>query len=244
MFIFVISWVGHHDSAVKIAEQVKQITDKVAIVYSDSDSDFVPKTSCQLIRRPSELFWEDKFKACLDHSLDQGMMVIHADCDCEDWRLIVERCKETIDRFKDVHVWAPKIDGTPWDVSASAILKVNDTDLTVSAMTDGIVFYLSPQVTSRMKQVDYGGNKFGWGIDGLFCANAYVNNKFVVIDTGVTVYHPLRKTGYDKGEAMSSEMEFVKKQFTHSERIQYKLLRTYVEYSRLRLIKASNLSST
>lgn len=239
MFVFIISWAGHHENASRITEQVLKTTNQVAVVYSDQNQEFIPNVSCKLIRRSNELFWEDKFKACLDATCDDGMLVIHADCNCENWAWLVKRCHDAVLNFKDIGVWAPKIDGTHWNLSVSAIIKINNTDLVLSTMTDGIVFYLSPQIIRRMKQVNYGNNKFGWGIDGLFCANSFVNNKLVVIDSAVNVYHPSGKTCYDTRTASLLEREFLK-QFSLSERLQYELLRTHVKYNHARIATSTS----
>lgn len=228
--VFIISWQGQHENATLIAKEILSTNNKITIVYSDPDPNFVFDLPCNLIKRSNELFWEDKFKACLDATGYDGMLVIHADSNCDDWTFLVKRCSDIINNNEDIGVWAPKIDGTYWNLSVSGITKIKDNNLVLSAMTDGIVFYLSNQIVSRMRQVKYGKNKFGWGIDGLFCAASYVNKKLVVIDTSLKIFHPQGIRGYDDHAAKSGMREFLN-QFSLRERLKYHLLVTRIRFN-------------
>lgn len=234
MNIFIISWQGQHENAILIANQIFPTNSKATIVYSDPDPNFILNTQFESIRRPNELFWEDKFKKCLDVTGDSGMLVIHADCKCDDWRFLVNRCKDISGGIENLGVWAPKIDGTYWNLKVSGIMKIKNSDLVLSAMTDGIVFYISPPIVKRMGQFKFDNNKFGWGIDRAFCATSYVSNKLVVIDTAVNVFHP-QKRGYDSQLAKELGNQFVN-QFTLNERLQDELLTKYVRYNYVKLI--------
>lgn len=233
MNVFIISWQGQHENAILIYKQISRTNSKVSIVYSDPDPKLVLNAPCELIRRPNELFWEDKFKACLDSTGNNGMLVIHADCNCEDWGFLVNRCININQGVKNIGVWAPKIDGTFWNLKVLGIAKIEKFDLVISTLTDGIVFYLSPKIIERMQQFKYGNNKFGWGIDSAFCATSFVNNKLVVIDTAVNVFHP-QKIGYDSLQAKNLKNTFIN-QFSLQERLQYELLRQYVFYKHAKL---------
>lgn len=234
MFVFIISWAGQHKNALLIAKDISDASTKLTIVYSDPDPNFKFDFPCNLIKRPNDLFWEDKFKSCIDAAGDDGILIIHADCRCDDWRHLVNRCNDVTLKYKSIGVWAPKIEGTFFDLSVSRIYKIANSKLAHSALTDGIIFYLSPYVINRMRQVRYGKNKFGWGVDALFCSTAHVNNKLVVIDAAVKVLHPQKVTGYDRDLANLGMREFLK-QFSLRERVEYELLRTYVVHNRARL---------
>jgi hypothetical protein len=234
LHVFIISWQGQHENAILIAEKISQLNIKLSIVYSDPNPDFVPDVQCQLKRTSNQLFWADKFSACLDAADDEGLLVIHADCTCQDWAALVKRCNDISQNAKEIGVWAPKIDGTYWNLSVSGIVKLKNSNLVISALTDGIVFYLSPAIITRMRKVNYVNNIFGWGIDSLFCSTAHVNNKLVVIDTSVNVFHPVKKTGYDTKSATIQMNEFLN-QFTNREKIQFQLLKNHVQFNYLKL---------
>lgn len=231
--IFIISWVGQHNNAIFIAESLSGLGLDIVIVYSDPDPNINIAAPCNLVRRSNDLYWEDKFKACLDLVGDSPMLVIHADCTCKDWKSLIARCLIVSGNVKKLGVWAPRIIGTPYDVSVSGILKI-DSKLVLSARTDGIVFYLSSEIIDRMKKVTYGGNKFGWGIESLFCATSHSNGKLVLIDLSVEVFHPQGKTGYDSNEAQLQKIKFLN-QFTISERGLHELLEGNINFKRAKI---------
>ena len=233
MIVFIISWAGQHENARAIADALRKVADEVAIVYSDPDPELTFDVPCKLIRRPNELFWEDKFKACLDSTGSDGMLVIHADCSCDDWEFLLKRCVDAKKQNADIGVWAPNIEGTYYELRASRIFNIKGTDLALCAIIDAIIFYISPEIVDRMRQIKYGNNKFGWGIGSLFCANSYAQNKFVVIDQKVKVFHPRSKRGYDSAEARRQKKIFLN-QYSISEMIQYQLLSTHVHFKHLK----------
>lgn len=234
MLVFIVSWSGQHENAKFIAEKILKTKSKVTIIYSDPNPTFLLNAPCDSIKRPNELFWEDKFKSCIDASGNSGVLIIHADCSCEDWEFLVVRCEDVILKNKDIGVWSPKIDGTPYHVNVTGIMKVKDSQLVLSALTDGIVFYLSPEIIDRMRQVTYGLNKFGWGISALFCCAAHVKRRLVVIDLAIKVLHPLGRTGYDVKAAKHGWSEFLN-QFSVMEKIKFQLLMTYFFHQRAKL---------
>ena len=63
---FVISWFGKHENADSIVKAVAQTSTYVSVIYSDPNIDVLPQFSCQAIRRPNDLFFGDKFRACLE----------------------------------------------------------------------------------------------------------------------------------------------------------------------------------
>lgn len=234
MKVFVISWSGVHENAQLIAMKCLEKYSDVSIVYSDPNEELRLRSHFQSVKRPNDLFWEDKFKACLDLSGNDGFLVIHGDCQCSNWGALLERCFYVSESVKGLGVWAPQIDGTYFDIKVSGMISINNTQLVLSALTDGIVFYISPEIAERMKEIEYGKNKFGWGIDLLFCSAAHIANKLVVIDTAIKVFHPVSKRGYDGGLAKRLESEFMA-QFSVRERMQCQLLTSYVHYNHARL---------
>jgi len=242
MKVFIISWRDQHENANYIVETISKVSEDITIVFSDPDQNFTFNNPFNAIRRPNNLFWEDKFKSCIDASGDRGVLIIHADCFCDNWEFLVKRCKDIIQKNKDIGVWAPEIEGTHCNLSASGIVKIRDSSLVLSALTDGIVFYISPFIINRMRQINYGKNKFGWGIDGLFCSSSHVNNKLVVIDTSIKVFHNSKIRGYDGKLAQSDKNSFLK-QFLPRELVEYKLLRAYVLYNHNRLLALANKSN-
>lgn len=234
MKIFIISWMGQHKKASQIAESILNSGNSVTIVFSDPDQNLTFNNSFNLIRRPNDLFWADKFKSCLDAAGNDGILIIHADCECDDWMLLINRCNHTVHKYKDIGVWAPETDGTQYNLSVSGIYKIKESSLVLSAFVDGIVFYISPFIIKRMLQVNYEKNMYGWGIDRLFCSYSHISKKLVVIDTSVNVSHNDEETGYDRKLAFNDNVNFLT-QFSLNELVQDKLIRTYLRFNRIKI---------
>lgn len=242
MNIFIISWSGQHENAIIISSEILEISKNVTIVYSDPEPniEIINQAACSFIRRPNDLFWGDKFKTCLNASDNDGVLVIHADCTCNNWTFLVKRCMDVSHNIKNIGVWAPQIEGTFWNLRVSGMFQINNSELILSAMTDGIVFYLSNQIVERMRKVNYDSNKFGWGIDSLFCSVAHTKNKLVVIDRLVKVTHPQEKTGYSRSEA-EEQMNIFLNEFSLMERIKYELLTKFVFYNHEKINQLNNI---
>lgn len=237
--VYIISWLGQHNNATLIAEKLLAITNNVTIVYSDPDPIFSLDAPCTLIRRPDALFWEDKFKSCLDACGEGPILLIHADCQCDDWTQLFKRYLAARMQFGNIGVWAPKISGTYYNLSVTKIATVSRSDLKIVALTDGIIFALSRRVVSRMRKVTYGNNPMGWGIDLLFCSFAHASNQLVVVDSAVEVQHP-KSTGYDVKTAQAGMLNFFE-QFSLNERVQAELLRSFVRSGQRNILEQREL---
>lgn len=224
--IYIISWAGQHENAIVIANQILQITDAVFVVYSDPDPELNIDFPCKSIRRPNELFWADKFQACLNTCEDNPMIVIHADCTYSNWADLIQSCYNSIKLSPIIGVWSPKIDYVPWTMKMVEIAKVNGTSLSVVARTDGIVFYLSPKIIKRMRKANYKHNIYGRGIELMFVTSCYAKGMIAVIDQAIKVNHP-KSTGYSEKEAHTQFLEFIK-QLNTLEEVQRILLKTYM----------------
>lgn len=230
MKVFIISWQGNLRDALEIASELDRVQCSVSVIYSGLEE--TPKGSkIKVIHRPKELFWEDKFKACLDNSESENLLVIHADCKCENWASVFNNCKKAFSEFTQIGVWAPKIDWAFFDLDHVKIAKIRGTPLWFSILTDGIVFALSADIVKRMKQFRYTDNTYGWGIDIIFCSAAYLMKKWVVIDESLLVMHP-RSTGYDKAGAEEGMTRFLS-QASVEERVHATILRQHVHLKRL-----------
>ena len=219
--IFIISWTGQHENAAHIARELLDLTSNISIVYSDTDPELEIDVPCRLIKRPNELYWGDKFKACLDACGDDPMLVIHADCTFVDWKALFRRNIEVVTKFPFVGVWAPKIDWVGWKIETHTIMPINK-DLVAVGRTDGIVFYLSPRIIKRMRHANYSKNVFGRGIEVMFVLAAYMRGMIAVIDKSIEVKHP-QASGYSEKEAHVQFTEFLK-QLDIREEIQRRLI--------------------
>ena len=227
---FIISWNGQHARAAAIAAAVAGTCESVSIVYSDPDPQHAPEADCTLIRRDDALFWADKFSACLAHLPADAdlLLVIHADCECDDWAALVSASRSAHTAFPRIAVWAPLITVTPYPLKHTLLGQFFDTPMKLVAQTDGIVFSLSKAAIARMRAVDYTKNLYGWGIDWVFMAFTYANKLFAVVDPRVPVRHP-ESHGYSQHNALAMMQDFLT-QLGPSEFVQYALLSSHIYY--------------
>jgi hypothetical protein len=235
--IFIISWSGFHDSALNIAASFSDAKCKITIVYSDSNPDFSLKSNVNSILRPNALYWADKFKACIDFFDEEIMLIIHADCKCEDWMSLFQQCQLAM-KSKIIGAWAPKITNTPWHINKTklGLLTINKNKLRITAQTDAIIFALSLPVIERMREFNYDNNTYGWGIDQAFIAYLYAHSLIAVVDESVEVEHN-EVCGYagDKQIAKKQMIEFLK-QMTLPESIQHVMLNATIKLKSTRKI--------
>ena len=232
--VFIISWLGQHLNAVAIADSISSVVDKVTIVYSDPNPDFhLAINKFNLIKRPNDFFWEDKFKACLDACDSELLMVIHADTHCMDWKYLVEKCRKEMIVNQLLGVWSPLVKNSSYPLNRTYIASINNTSLHIAAQSDGIIFCLSKNIVLRMQQAEYGNNRYGWGIDWLFIVATYASGKVAVVDQSIEIEHnPSR--GYDDSSAYEDMMNFLNKNLNIQEVAQYILLQSHIQNSKLR----------
>lgn len=224
--IFIISWIGQHENAAHIANQITPYFENVTIVFSDPDENVAPDSSFDQIRRPSELYWSDKFETCINRCQTDLMLIIHADCKMDDWRALCQRCLDIMTSNGLVAVWSPRINGTYFDLAKTKIAPVANSRLNVVAQSDGMVFAITKPLILRMRKSDYRKNIFGWGINWMICCAAYTMNRLVVVDDAFCVFHPV-STSYNADEAMKMMHEFLN-QLSTTERVQYRLLSQHI----------------
>lgn len=100
--IYIISWPGYHESAIAIADAIMSSAvnsaSVITIVYSDHESAVASIESSQYasIRRPQELFFSDKFQACLTDAGEDALLVIHADTECDSWPLLTQQYEKLL----------------------------------------------------------------------------------------------------------------------------------------------------
>lgn len=228
--VFIISWMNQHQNATSIANKLSPAADHVSIVYSDPDPHLFIDTECEAIKRPNNLFWGDKFKTCLDTCQSKLMLVIHADCICDDWQHLVTKCVTDFKENQQIAVWAPFVSGSSHPLETTQIFQLPDSPLYVTAQTDGLVFCLSRHSQERMRKADYSENVYGWGIDWLFNAHAFSTNRLVVVDSSISVKHP-KERGYETRDARSQKEAFLK-QFSPTEMAQLRMSQSHMNIRR------------
>jgi hypothetical protein len=233
--IFIISWKGQHENATFIANQFNDINNQVSIVYSDPDPEYAFSVGCKLIKRSNELFFGDKFKACLDNCESENLLIIHADCKCKNWVNLVNNYDKAIKEISNLGVWSPEINFTFFVPELISLFAINNTDLEIVCYIDGIVFGFSKTIQNRMILASYQDNKFGWCIDRMIACFALSINKLLIIDKSIQVEHP-KNRGYEASNA-KKQGDFFLEQLSNSEKIYNKLMQSYIN---LNILKKSS----
>ena len=200
----------------------------ISLVYSDPDESLRINVDCKLIKRPNHLFWADKFAACLEHQTSKYILIIHADCFFADWQRVVKSFLSAVGTFPQIGVWAPSITNCNYAYHQAFISKLNHEGLDLVAQTDAVVFGLSESICHRLKRIDFTKNIYGWGIDLIMVANAYVSNLYVTLDSSILVDHS-KERGYSSDEAKLQLMQFFR-EFSTQEIILNRLLMNYIKH--------------
>jgi hypothetical protein len=215
---FIISWEGKHARAIEIASAIKSQTDNLTIVWSDSDPNLQLRTEVPNIRRPNDQYFADKFSTCIENCSSDLVLIIHADCSCESWPRLVQRCRAAFAKYSKLNAWAPKIDNTFFYLDRTEILSLPESDLSIVAQTDAIVLAFRSATIPRLLEAQLRNFTFGWGICWMIICHTYSNGFFAAVDRDVSVHHDVSR-GYSKPDASRQRDQFFKTFNTHEESI-------------------------
>ena len=208
--VVIISWQGQHENAAHIAQALSAAPDlRVVVIYSNAAE--TPETGAgEWIQVPNAFFFGWKFRRALDCVREQApaMVIVQADARASDWAGLLARCIERFEEMPDLGLWTPRISYTPWTPRRVDIAPIAGTDLMHVAQTDGIVLGLARPVVARLRQLDYGANNLGWGIDSVAIAFSFAHGLMVVRDDSGQVQHPECR-GYDRRLALQQWQQFL-----------------------------------
>lgn len=224
--VFIISWSGKHEKALSIYREIEPSYSSTKVIWSDPNEGINFFKNCHEVRRPNTGFFTDKFKACLDEFDGDVLLVIHADCVCDNWLELVVKCESSFKAFKNIGVWSPLINWTAFNLARTEVSKIKDTNLSLAVQTDSIVFGLSKSIVRRLKLANFEENVYGWGIGWMSNANALATGQIVVVDRSVKVFHP-KESGYSIVESKIQRDQFLK-QLYPVEFFQMQLMRNWI----------------
>lgn len=213
-----------------IASAVLATANATTVVYSDPDETRVPKFPCNALRRPNTLMWEDKFRAALLACKSDILLIIHADCESDDWSAVPTACRRAFTDVTRTGVWAPLIDGTIHNINKVQVNDLAGTPYALVTQSDGIVFAMSRPILERMKKADLTKNPYGWGIDTMVNCCCHALGLFSIIDRDTAVHHPWG-AGYERDKAMAGMKVFLQ-QLTPEEEVLRLLMQTVARNAR------------
>ena len=155
-------------------------------------------------------YFKQFYKALKEFDLSNDFIIfICGDVSYDNWAGHLDRAKQVLSRYKNIHVYAPHFTNDPWFEGATS-LRAFDTDknLLISTNTNGIMYYLHRDIVIQMLEYFdylYENTKLknmvsGWGIDLVWSTFAVMNNKVVVRDKEHVIHHP-KGSSYDHGQA-------------------------------------------
>jgi hypothetical protein len=229
MEIYVISWPAVQDRAYEIARTLESAGHDVTTIYSGNSE--VP-TTCpgKWIRVSQKDFFGDRCERILQLITNEIVLIIHADTNCSDWLALANRCAELFLSHREIGIWSPTIDNTPWRNEEVYIADFEKTGLIAVMQTDGIVFALRREICARLSSFSFKQNSLGWGIDWAAICFAYSHNLIAVRDLSCFVTHQ-KGTGYSQPKAMKDMEKFLDQQ-TFQEQILYRLLLNHFKLNR------------
>lgn len=236
MNVFVISWDGFLEKAVRVAEKLAEAGGKVQIVHSQRN----PLASgsshgVEVSMVSDEDFFGRKFRTVLNAADGKPLLLIQADAECDDWPGLLSRFEHMLAKYP-IGVWAPAINHTSWVNQKVNIRAMGTPDLIQVSQTDAIVLGLSNSVVKRLSSLDYASNNLGWGIDWAAIISAISMGQLVVRDLSIRVIHK-QGSGYRQSEAAQQQKIFLD-QLTDAEKAILVLLRRSHTLSR-RTIKVT-----
>lgn len=228
--LFIISWPGQHLKALAIANSLQNVCENITIVYSDNDEQSVADGLWKKIRRKEPSFWSDKFQTAIHLCNSEIMVVIHADCTCSNWTLLLSKIHEAMQNPK-ISVYSPYVLGSPWSLKYTQLMDQDKTSLKNVALVDALVFALKKPIIMRMRELNYSSNTYGWGIDWFFTCASYALGYRVVMDTSIRVLHKVG-TGYNQNQA-STEMKTFLLQMNDLEKQKYYELSRFISKNKV-----------
>jgi hypothetical protein len=230
--VFVISWSGKHENAALI-ERCCTAEFPVSVIYSDRDDAVVP--NAKWIRVTDDCFFGYKFNRALPEFDGDVIAFITADAQYNDWSGLLKNCQQAFERYKELGVWAPDVDFSPYNHDWNVLAQVAGTNFIKVVQTDSIVWAFSQAVADRLKSLDFRLNNFGWGVDVVASAYCHAMGKLVLVDKGIKVFHP-KGTAYSQAEARGQCVEFLR-QMSGAELLAWQGIQKvtgYYDYPRVR----------
>lgn len=206
---FIISWSGTHANALNIYDCISAYCDKTFIVYSDRDDEFAFEETIFSIRRPNELMFGDKFRTCIEAFSGDIFLLIHADCHCDDWVHLLKTCGSDFLLYPEIGVWSPQIENSWPTLKMAEIFPLENSDLSIVANTDAIVFGLCSQAVERLRECDYEQNIHGWWAHVPAVIASHAQKRFAVVNRKITVRHAPGR-GYVSGVAHAEGRQFLR----------------------------------
>lgn len=129
------------------------------------------------------------------------LMQIQADVTTEDWGTVISQCEKDFQKYQDLAVWGPTVEGGNWELEAISRGGGNDSECMRVMFVEAIVWAISRRILDRAISLPIHHSPLGYGIDLAVGALAHSSNLESRICTTVLVHHP-PGTGYSNDDAI------------------------------------------
>jgi hypothetical protein len=219
--VFVFCWPGQVENARRIHDAVRVHADALHVI--DASAEAPDETRAGWTAIDSDAFYGRQFAEALQRFEGDVLLQIQADAASDDWARLIGVMRQRYEKIEKLGIWAPEIDYTWWTTERARLYDLPPgTGLVGVGQTDCIVWALKRNIVAFLKTLDYGSNRFGWGIDWAAIAFAMVNRQLVLRDTTVSVSHP-KGSGYGHQDAKAAMTRFLQ-QLPMDVAIQFRLL--------------------
>ncbi len=203
---FVFNWNGQFERALVLEARIHEAFGRVTVINAEA-----AHTRPGWVDVGEDAFMAAQFRRALELFLaDPGaeaMFLVQADASYDAWPEIVAAARQAFAVYR-WGVFAPNVDFTHHRAAVSDVpgLKLAHAGLRVVACTDCTCWFVHRDVAQALwdQQAALHATRYGWGLDLLACALAFIARRPVLRDYSYTVRHP-RGTGYNK-EAAFQEM--------------------------------------
>jgi len=235
----IISWDGHFEKALAIAEALEGSVERLSVIYSNA-ADTAETGPGAWVQVPQSWYFGRKFRKSLD-LVAQGevMLQIQADAHSDDWPDLVAHCAQAFAQHPGIGIWSPDITVTPWPSEVVGCGMLGDTRLELVRQTDGIVWALHPDLLSSLATLDYSRNNLGWGIDWVALHKTLSLDRIAVRDLACHVVHP-ESRGYHSGAAAQHMKNFLAQL---SPEVQLDIMTLHKELEDRRMAVAAQMTS-
>jgi hypothetical protein len=204
---FIFNWRGQYNKTCKIESDLQGVFDEIKVINSDDEN---KKDSWVNIGEDS--YFAKQFLTAVDLFDGDIFFHIQGDITFDRWQELKESALRYFDKYK-WGIYAPNVDYTWYDSYnadiQSAALR-DEVNLKIVSNPDCTVWMIHRDIIEILKSnlSSLANFKYGWGLDLILCANAYLQKRLVLRDYTYTVQHP-KGTGYKQDEAFNEMFQLL-----------------------------------
>lgn len=199
----VMSWPGQISRAEKIAKSLSENGVAHFVIHSHTG---ISETSVPRgwIEMSETSFFGAKFFESLRLFSESDctiLMQIQADVSTDDWGSIISQCEKDFQKYQDLAVWGPTVEGGDWELEAISSGDGKNSECMRVMFVEAIVWAISRRILDGAMSLPLHHSPLGYGIDLAVGALAQSANLESRICTTLLVRHP-PGTGYSNGDAI------------------------------------------